>query len=95
LKFVSIFLLWELLLQPVWRVCFSGPPKVLAKPEQQARYGEIGLLECLVESVPAPKDIIWHRDSKALNFSAMERSVCGAEHNVQTVSFVLGFITQV
>lgn len=36
-----------------------GPPKVIAEGEQKARFGETGVLTCLVESVPKPQAIVW------------------------------------
>ncbi|ELU18154.1 hypothetical protein CAPTEDRAFT_184834 [Capitella teleta] len=48
-------------------------PRVIAKSEQEARYGETGVLSCLVESVPKPPEIIWQRNGANIDFEGIER----------------------
>jgi len=41
--------------------------------EQVARYGDTGLVECIVEGLPRPTSISWKKDGKELDVSNLRR----------------------
>ena len=46
---------------------------MIADKEQTSRYGETGVVSCLVDSVPKPDKIGWMKDGVALDFETLER----------------------
>ncbi|KAK2168258.1 hypothetical protein NP493_1239g00032 [Ridgeia piscesae] len=51
----------------------KGPPKVVSMDKQYAKFGELGLVECGIESVPAPTAILWTRDGQPLDWASLDR----------------------
>ena len=53
----------------------TGPPQVVSMDKQYAKFGELGTVECSIESVPEPTSITWTRDGQPLDWANLDRLV--------------------
>jgi hypothetical protein len=54
-------------------------PRITSSAEQSARFGDIGIIECVMVSVPKPTAVVWSKDGKVLDLTTMKRYVMRSE----------------
>ena len=52
-----------------------GAPKIVSVAKQYAKFGDLGMVECSIDSVPDPTSIVWTRDGEPLEWASLDRFV--------------------
>ncbi len=52
-----------------------GAPKIVSVDKQYAKFGDLGMVECSIDSVPEPTSIVWTRDGQPLEWADLDRFV--------------------
>lgn len=55
------------------RLIRKGPPVIVSPSEQSGRYGEVGIIDCVIEAIPKPTAITWLKENKVLDLSVQTR----------------------